>query len=214
MDFDKRTEQLDFSASLQFSQPPENWKTAMLVEPKATGFHACVKYHFKMCFDLSLHLALVEDTSPLFVTLNTLFNFALVELRLAEFKYIEYLLLLHLIAFDMKDKDMLFVLAQSLFRVRELLAKQFRQLDCVALAKRCQTNDSPFRHHSEKQLVRMTLTSLTTITQSLEKGCLVFKNNDKMDKDFWEHVVCRLGFVIHMFNRVLVLAPSIDRIDE
>lgn len=216
MNFDDRTEQLSFSASLQYQQAPDNWKQALQVEKHQQGLHATVKYHFKMCHDLSLHLTLAEEQSPLWTTLNYLFNFALIELRLAEFKYLEYLLSLQLIGFEMQQKDLLFVLAQSLFRVRETLLTQHRQLaDFKIQPHLFDIGDRPFRHHSEKVLMRVCFKSICFIATTLEKGLLIFKKSeDQMDKDFWEHMACRLGFVIHMLNRVLVLAPGLERIDE
>lgn len=213
MNFDDRTEQLSYSAAMQYQHPPQDWKEAIKVEPGQSSLHDQVKYHFKMCYDLSLHLTLAEEDSPIWTTLNYLFNFALLELRLAEFKYVYYLLKATLIGFKMEEHSYLFLLAQALYRCRERLVKEHRdlKLDSGLFTK----GDHPYNHHSSKELVKTIFKSIDFFAQQLEPGLLVFKGVEhKLDKNFWDHLACQLGFTIHLMNRVLVLSPSVCDIDE
>jgi len=69
--------------------------------------------------------------------------------------------------------------------------------------------DQPFAHHTEKQLMTVIFKSIKHLSETMKKGLLIFKGaQESVDKDFWEQVACRLGFVIHMLNRVLVVAPA------
>jgi len=210
MNDDERIQQLSFSAQLQYTETPESWHDAMKVTPQQSGYYAEIKYHFKMCFDLSMHLTIVDDDSPLKVTLNYLFNFALIELRLAEFIYLNYLMSQHWIGFETGQQKLLFVLAQSLFRVRESMKTQYRQLLQYNFDPRLfDVGDQPFAHHTEKQLMTVIFKSIKHLSETMKKGLLIFKGaQESVDKDFWEQVACRLGFVIHMLNRVLVVAPA------
>lgn len=210
MDYSDRSQQLGFSAVLQYSEPPSDWTVAMHVEPHQQGFQAQVKYHFKMCFDLAMHLTIADETSPLWTTLNYLFNFALLELRLAEFKYLDYLIQKKFIGFEFGQPKLLFVLAQSFFRVRETLKSQHVKLFHYKMhPKMFDTGDQPFLHHSEKELMKSIFESIRFVAHVLDKGVLIFKEaQEKVDQDFWEQMACRLGFVIHMLNRVMVVTAK------
>lgn len=196
MNFDERTEQLAISACLQYSTPPLCWKTAMHVKRGDTSLLDQVKYHFKMVYDLSIHLSFAEDDSPVFVTLDCLFHFALIELRFSELRYLDHLLVLHVIAFDLKKKPTLFVIAQSMFRTRELLHRR-----CASIT----LSDQPYKHHSEKELVRNIVKNLHYFT-TLYQSTAVLKRD--IDHDVWVSVAKQLGFSVSLLNRVLVLAPQ------
>lgn len=218
MNFEGRTEQLSFSAGLQYQSGTDckGWKERINVEPSAPSLHNAVKYHFRMCHDLSLHLTLADKTSPIHSTLNYLFNFSLLELRLAEFKYLYYLLKCGLIGFSMEEKNVLFVTAQAFFRVRQALLSQHQQLPIYKMnPKLFDTGDQPFRHHTAKQSIKYCIKSIEFLSQQLESGLMTFKDaQDQLDKSFWEQLACQLGFTIHLLNRVLVLSTVVDAIDQ
>ena len=214
----ERMDQLAYSAGMHYTTPidDQGWKERLKVEKGQSGLMNEVKYHFKMCFDLAMHLTIAEEESPVWTTLNYLFNFALLELRLAEFKYLYHLLQFQLVGFDMAEKDLLFVTAQSFYRVRETLWTQHRRLTLFKQNPRLfEVSDQPFRHHTAKQLGKNIFLTIEFLSQQLEKGLLVFKQGqDQVESDFWESLASQLGFTIHMLNRVVVLTPCVDSIDQ
>jgi hypothetical protein len=199
MKYEDQVEQLSHSAALQYQEPPEDWKEAMIVQPGCGSLYQQVRYHFKMCFDLAMHLTIADPKSPLHTMLDNMFNFSLIELRFAELKYLNYLLELQLIGFLMEKQLELFILAQALFRARSHISRQ------ATVVK----GDQPFKHHSSKELVKYAVKTMRFLT-SIDFDQL----KEKVDATFWEGLCVQLGFVIHMVNRVLVLSPRDLDIDE
>ncbi len=199
MKYQDQMDHLSYSAELQYHHPPADWREAMEVTPGHGSLHDQVRYHFKMCFDLAMHLTIADPKSPLFTMLDNMFNFSLIELRFAELKYLNYLLELRLVGFLMEKQGELFLLAQALYRARCHVSAQATVLK----------GDQPFKHHTSKQLIRYIVKTMRFLT-AIDFDVL----RDKVDATFWEQLCVQLGFVIHMVNRVLVLSPRVDDIDQ
>lgn len=205
MNWNERLDQLTFSATFQQKEIPDNWYDVMTVPSEAVDHYSKLikntKYHLRMCFDLSLHLTLCEE-SPLFVTLNYMFNFALIELRHAELVLVNYQLEHKMIFLVTTDKKLLYVLSLSLFRIRETLYNQYKKV-LGQRGRSVDAGDQPFAHHTPRQLLKQVRESLLYLTHFMEFGLKEVKGSQGLDQDFWEQVAQRLGFAIHMLNRVI-----------
>lgn len=204
MNWVERTNQLSFSATFQQKEIPDDWYDIMTVPENCSDYYAKLirntKYHLRMCFDLSMHLTLCHE-SPLFVTLNYMFNFALIELRHAELVLVNYQLEHKLLFLKTDNTKLLYVLSLSLFRIRETLCHQ--SFSVLGKNSEFTMGTKPYVHHSSKELLTQIRDHLLLLSHYMEFGLKAFKGSQSLDRDFWEQVAQQLGFVIHMLNRVI-----------
>jgi hypothetical protein len=207
MTWEERTDQLATSATLYKTGPVDDWSKELTVPTSVKDVTDKVemhrKYHFNMAYQLSLHLALCQEDSPLYNALNQLFNFALIELRFAEIISLDHHLQNQLVVLD-QEKKTLFVAALCLFRLRETIYTELTTKLGVKMSRVLETGDMPFANSGVKTLQDLIIGSIKYLMQTMDSSLRKFKSLESvLEKDFWETLTGQLGFVIHMMNRVI-----------